>query len=100
MWSMLHKRKKYARYNCPKLVYNDKKVKGVEYGFRLDEAHGSLYTNNNETNGCIKCLPIEDNRQILSSLPTKVKGLQIHNMFLPMMTSRLIIFQTFHYNVL
>ena len=64
---------KYSRYNCPKLVYNDKKVKGVEYGFNSDEAHESLCNDINRTNGYIKCLPKRDKRQIPSLLSAKVK---------------------------
>lgn len=78
---LCHQRKNHSRYNCPKLVYNDKKVKGVEYGFNSDEARESLCSDMNRTNGYIKCLPKRDKPQILSSLPAKVKDLQIHNKF-------------------
>ena len=78
---LCHQRQKHSRYNCPKLVLNDKKVKGVEFGFNSDEARESLYNDINRTNGYIKCLPKRDKREILSSLPAKVKGLQIHNKF-------------------
>ena len=55
--------------------------KGIDFGFNSNESRESIYNDKNRTNGYIKYLPKEDKREILSSLPAKVKGLQIHNNF-------------------
>ena len=52
---------------------------GVEYRFNYDKATKSLCNDINGTNGYGKCLPRRNKREILSYLPAKVNGLQIHN---------------------
>ena len=53
-------KEKHSRYNCPNLVLNDKKEKGVGFGFSSNEACGSLCNIINRTNGFIKYFPERD----------------------------------------
>ena len=76
-----HQRQKAFPRQLSKISLNVKKVKGVEFRFNSDEARESLCNDINRTHGYMKYLPKRDKRQILSSLPTKIKGSQIPNKF-------------------
>ena len=71
----------HSRYNCDKLIKNEKNEDGVIYGHKLFKLREKLVNDINTTNGYIKHRPVGDKREILQSWPTKlqVKGLQIHN---------------------
>ena len=61
------KRVSHTRYNCDKLIKNDKNEDGVIYGFQSYKLREKLVNDINTTNCSIKNRPLEDKREILQS---------------------------------